>query len=94
MGLDVVELVMDVEAQFGLEVPDADASRLRTVGDLYRYVRAHAPALPARPDAAPGAVPTGDPVWERLLDILERETGHRRERLTPDASFVDDLGMD
>jgi hypothetical protein len=33
-------------------------------------------------------------VWERLLDVIEREAGVERERLAPSARFVDDLGMD
>jgi len=89
MGLDIVEMVMEVEDQFGLVIPDADAARLQTVGDLYSYVRAHARGLPERP--VPGAP---DTVWERLLDVLEEETGHERSRLTPGARFVRDLGMD
>jgi hypothetical protein len=35
MGLELVELVMDVEETFGISLPDARASEMRTVGDLY-----------------------------------------------------------
>ena len=41
MGLDLVELVMEVEETFGFSIPDADAATLDTVGKLYDYVMAH-----------------------------------------------------
>jgi acyl carrier protein len=93
MGLDIVELVMTVEETFGIEIPDRAAERLRTVGDLYWYVREHAPGEPALSAGSRDAVPA-DELWDRLLDIIEKETGVDRERLTPAARFVDDLGLD
>ena len=40
MGLDSVEIVMKVEQAFGINIPDVDAEKLRTVGDMYEYVSA------------------------------------------------------
>ncbi len=37
-SLDVVELVMAVEAEFGIAVPDEDVENIRTIGDIVRYV--------------------------------------------------------
>ncbi len=37
-SLDTVELVMAFEEEFGIEVPDEDAEKLQTVGDVFRYV--------------------------------------------------------
>lgn len=34
MGLDGVEMIMEVEDEFGITIPDSDASEMRTVGDL------------------------------------------------------------
>lgn len=38
MGLDAVELVMEVEESFGIKIPDEQASRMATVGELYALV--------------------------------------------------------
>lgn len=43
-SLDVVELVMALEEEFDLEVPDEDVERLRTVGDVARYIAERAGA--------------------------------------------------
>jgi acyl carrier protein len=37
-SLDTVELVMAFEEEFSVEVPDEDAEKLTTVGDVVRYI--------------------------------------------------------
>ena len=37
-SLDVVDLVMSFEDEFGLEVPDDQIENFRTVGDVVRYI--------------------------------------------------------
>ncbi len=37
-SLDVVELVMKIEEKFGIEVPDEDAEKIRTVKDAVQYI--------------------------------------------------------
>ena len=37
-SLDTVELVMAFEEEFGAEIPDEDAEKLQTVGDVIKYV--------------------------------------------------------
>ena len=39
-SLDVVELVMAIEEEFAIEVPDADAENIRTLGDITAYIEA------------------------------------------------------
>ena len=39
-SLDAVELVMAVEEEFGIEVPDEEAEKLRSVGDIISHVEA------------------------------------------------------
>lgn len=38
-SLDSVELVMAFEEEFGFEIPDEEAERMRTVGDVIGYLR-------------------------------------------------------
>ena len=38
-SLDTVELVMALEEEFGIEIPDEDAEGLQKVGDAVRYLK-------------------------------------------------------
>ena len=37
-SLDTVELVMALEEEFGIEIPDEDAEKMATVGDAAKYI--------------------------------------------------------
>lgn len=37
-SLDIVELVMAMEEEFSLEIPDEDAEKIKTVGDVIQYI--------------------------------------------------------
>ncbi len=37
-SLDTVELVMEIEDAFDLNIPDEDAEKIQTVGDAVRYI--------------------------------------------------------
>lgn len=37
-SLDIVELIMNLEEEFDLEIPDADAEKIVTVGDVVKYI--------------------------------------------------------
>jgi len=41
-SLDTVELVMALEEEFKLEIPDEEASKITTVGQAVDYIKAHA----------------------------------------------------
>ncbi|MCC6769886.1 MAG: acyl carrier protein [Gemmatimonadaceae bacterium] len=38
-SLDIVELVMEFEKEFNIDIPDEDAEKLRTVGDALGYLK-------------------------------------------------------
>jgi acyl carrier protein len=41
-SLAVVELVLALEEQFKLEIPDEDTEKIKTVGDAINYIKSHA----------------------------------------------------
>ncbi|MBL8991768.1 MAG: acyl carrier protein [Spirochaetia bacterium] len=41
-SLDIVELIMALEEEFGIEIPDEDAEKIKTVGDAKKYIEEHA----------------------------------------------------
>jgi len=43
-SLDTVELVMALEEEFGIEIPDEDAEKMTTVGDAIKYIEEKANA--------------------------------------------------
>ena len=40
-SLDTVELIMEFEKEFNLEIPDEDAQKIKTVKDAVDYIEAH-----------------------------------------------------
>jgi acyl carrier protein len=40
-SLDTVELVMELEDEFDLSIPDEEAEKIKTVGDAIKYIEAH-----------------------------------------------------
>lgn len=38
-SLDLVELIMALEEEFGIEIPDGDAEKVVTVGDVVNYIK-------------------------------------------------------
>ena len=40
-SLDAVELIMSIEDEFEISVPEDDAKGMKTVGDIVKYIEAH-----------------------------------------------------
>lgn len=41
-SLDIVELIMAMEEEFETEIPDEEAEKIQTVGDVISYIETHA----------------------------------------------------
>ena len=40
-SLDVVAMIVDMEAEFDIQIPDEDLPKLKTVNDVIAYIEAH-----------------------------------------------------
>ena len=40
-SLDIVELMMALEEEFDMEIPDEEAEKITTVGNVVEYIKAH-----------------------------------------------------
>jgi acyl carrier protein len=87
MGLDTVELVMAVEEEFGMEIPDAAAEKMFTVGDLHSFL---VQELSRRSQTAVDE----RRIFERLREIVCTQLGVKPEAVVERARFVKDLGAD
>ncbi len=38
-SLDIVELIMNIEEEFNIQIPDADTEKIVTVGDVVDYIK-------------------------------------------------------
>ena len=65
-SLDIVDMVMTLEDEFGIEVPDDAIESLRTVGDVVNFVDSHAQNGFSQKALPSGAAP-GRTAWTGLL---------------------------
>lgn len=40
-SLDAVEIIMALEDEFGLEIPDTEAEKFKSIGDIVKYIEAN-----------------------------------------------------
>lgn len=87
MGLDLVELVMAVEEEFRVHLPSGEVAKMERVGDVQDWIMAEM----ARGERG---FMSEEEVWDRLQEIIVRQTGLPYVEVTREAKFVDDLGLD
>jgi hypothetical protein len=86
MGLELVEIVMDVEDYFGISLPDAVVSDCNTVSDLHKAIvgilveRGHG-----------RAADVGDQVYQDLVRIISQNMGMAVGEIRPASRLVGDV---
>lgn len=85
MGMDIVELVIAVEEEFSMTIPNDVAATLDTAGKLYEYVILN--------HGIDGDL-NEDQIWNKLVDVIISQLVVRREEVKKESNFVYDLGMD
>ena len=86
MGLDTVELVIAIEKEFEISIPDEVMPHLGRLGDICSFV--------VHEMQARGELADWSQVWLRLKRLVVGFCAVREELVTPDAHMVDDLGLD
>jgi acyl carrier protein len=85
MGLDSVELLLDVEKTFGVDISDNEAEVLLTAGDIHALLLWKLELRPASTEA--------DALWLRLKDVIVESTGVQEDSVVPHARITKDLGI-
>jgi acyl carrier protein len=67
---DHVELIMELEEEFDITIPDEEATEIQTVAQAIHYVEEHPGRSKGKGDAADPARFSGpeNPLWDRELD--------------------------
>jgi acyl carrier protein len=86
MGMDAIEIIMEVEEELSVDLNDEELSSGRTVADL---ARAASTAL----DRA-GRPKSAVDVLETIRSITATQLGIPLEKVHPESRFRDDLGAD
>ena len=86
MGLDTVELVMAFEEEFEIEIPDASAEAMVTVGDVVDFV--------ASQFLRRGEKVDNIAIYHRVKGITVRHLNVDPDEITRSSRFVEDLGAD
>ncbi|HEX2748472.1 MAG TPA: hypothetical protein VHM91_10770 [Verrucomicrobiales bacterium] len=86
MGLDSVQIIIDTEKEFQIEISDGEAGQIETAGQLFDLVREKAGISPALADTRL--------IWQRLVKVITGITGTPVERIRPTSRFIEDLGVD
>ena len=87
MGLDTVEIVMWAEDEFDIVISDEDASKIITVGDFAAFIV-------MKVNSTKNISLTNNEVLPKLIDMLVKDYGIKRDSIKTSSRFVQDLGLD
>lgn len=86
-GLDGVELLMAIEEEFGLEIPDNVAEQLHTVGETYEY-------LLMRLNSTPASECLSQRIFYKLRRALINNFQVKRSSIEPDTKLSEILSLE
>lgn len=87
VGLDSVELILAFEEEFGVDIPNDDAERMVTVGDVFEWLKVRLAS------ADPIACLT-QRIFYKLRRALVENYSLQRRSITPDTRLTDLLPLD
>lgn len=90
MSLDTVELIMAIEKEFGMDIPNRDAEKLDTAGKISTYIQSRLENDRGQPMNEIEAAAH----WERVKTIVVEQLGVEPKQVTREAHLVFDLGAD
>jgi acyl carrier protein len=92
MGLDTVELAMDVERKFQIDLPNDELSHAYTVGDLVDLVLKHLPPGAFPPETS--AQDRRNEVFQQVRDITLKYAPGDPSKIKRESRFVQDLHLE
>lgn len=87
MGLDTVELIINMEKHFDIAIPDQEAGQIYTVQDIVNCVYSK---ISARPEKTMDM----KEIEETVIRIVSESSGIPAHEIRLSHSITDDLGMD
>jgi acyl carrier protein len=84
MGLDTVELAMEIEKHFNIEPSDKEWSEVNRVYEIHGLIIRHLPE---------GQF-TSEEVMTRVIELIAEKSGNEIDEIKTTDSLTDDLGMD
>jgi acyl carrier protein len=91
MGLELVEIIIDIEQRFGIDIPDRVAGQLRTPRQLIDHVCTRLGASDDDDLASPPSRHARREVEETIRQIIREQAGI--QSFSDDEDFVRDLDM-
>lgn len=84
MGLDSVELLIEIENEFQIEISNIEAENIATVGDFHKIISRKIDLEETTEEA----------IYQKLRMVLSEKVGIAIEKIDYHARIVDDLEID